>query len=187
MAATASYSLDQFLADTRATIKAKGIPSGLAEIRDHLEKLLRNPELLKKHLGDPVPYAERTTIGHDPETDVHVLVHGRAEGGNVLGARPRAVLGDLRQLQEPDPHAPLAPARRRQPAGPRRGSTLQREFLNEPGKAAVFAVGDIHSIEFGDDTFFIRVTGGDVETKETNRFDVAKQTVEVANRAMGQR
>jgi hypothetical protein len=31
------------------------------------------------------------------------------------------------------------------------------------------------------------VTGGDVETKETLRFDAAKQTVEVANRAQGQR
>jgi len=36
---------------------------------------------------------------------------------------------------------------------------LQRDFLNELGHAAVFAVGDIHSIEYGDDTFFIRVTG----------------------------
>ena len=45
------YTLDQFLADTRATIKTKGVPSGLAEIRDHLEKLLRNPEFLKKHLS----------------------------------------------------------------------------------------------------------------------------------------
>jgi hypothetical protein len=64
---------------------------------------------------------------------------------------------------------------------------MQREFLNEPGKAAVFAKGDIHSIEFGDDTIFIRVTGGDVETKETLKFDVEKETVEVANRAKGQR
>ena len=56
MAVTAPYSLDQFLADTRATIKTKGVPSGLAEIRGHLEKLLHNPELLRKHLGDPVPY-----------------------------------------------------------------------------------------------------------------------------------
>ena len=79
MATQTDYSLDQFLADTRATIKSKGIPAGLAEIRDHLEKLLHNPDLLKKHLGDPVPHVERTTIGHDPETDVHVLVHGRAK------------------------------------------------------------------------------------------------------------
>src|SRR5437667_3675066 len=81
MGTDTGYTLDQFLADTRTTIKTKGVPSGLAEIRDHLEKLLRNPELLKKHLGDPVPYRERTTIGHDPETDVHVLVHGREKGG----------------------------------------------------------------------------------------------------------
>src|SRR6266481_2049341 len=53
MATATAYTLDQFLADTRATIKTKGIPAGLAEVRDHLEKLLHNPELLKKHLGDP--------------------------------------------------------------------------------------------------------------------------------------
>ena len=52
MATATAYTLDQFLADTRATIKTKGIPAGLAEVRDHLEKLLHNPELLKKHLGD---------------------------------------------------------------------------------------------------------------------------------------
>jgi len=48
-------------------------------------------------------------------------------------------------------------------------------------------VGDIHSIEYGDDTFFIRVTGGDVETKKTNKFDPEKKTVEVADRSRGQR
>src|SRR4029453_13110521 len=84
MGTDTGYTLDQFLADTRTTIKTKGVPSGLAEIRDHLEKLLRNPELLKKHLGDPVPYRERTTIAHDPETDVHVLVHGREKGGKSV-------------------------------------------------------------------------------------------------------
>src|SRR5712691_10077149 len=55
------------------------------------------------------------------------------------------------------------------------------------GRAVAFAAGDIHSIEYGDDTFFVRVTGGDVETKETLRFDVEKKTVEIANRARGQR
>jgi hypothetical protein len=64
---------------------------------------------------------------------------------------------------------------------------LHKEFLNEPGHAAVFAVGDIHSIEYGDDTFFIRVTGGDVETKKTLKFDAEKKTVEVADRALNQR
>jgi hypothetical protein len=37
--------------------------------------------LLQDYIGDPVPYRERTTIGYDAETDVHVLVHGREKGG----------------------------------------------------------------------------------------------------------
>jgi hypothetical protein len=186
MVTDTTYTLDQFLADTRATIRTKGIPSGLAEIRDHVEKLLHNPELLTKHLGAPVPYTQLTVIGRDPETDVHVLVHGREKAGksSVHDHGPCwVVYGNyknptrMRRWRRLDDcrtpgHAELE---------------LQREFLNEPGHAAVFAVGDIHSIEYGDDTFFIRVTGGDVETKETNRFDVGKKTVEVANRAQGQR
>jgi hypothetical protein len=171
MATETTYTLDQFLADTRVTIRTKGVPAGLAEIRNHLEKLLRNPDLLKKHLGDPVPYTERTTIGHDPETDVHVLVHGREKGGHYQNATRMRRWRRLDDGSRPG-HAELE---------------LQRDFLNEPGHAAAFAVGDIHSIEYGDDTFFVRVTGGDVETKETLRFDVDNKTVAVANRALGQR
>jgi len=186
VATDTTYTLERFLADTRATIEDKGAPSGLAEIRDHLEKLLRNPELLKKHLGDPVPYAERTTIGHDPVTDVHVLVHGREKAGksSVHDHGPCwVVYGNYQN--------PTRMRRwRRLDDGSRPGHaelTLQRELLNEAGQAVAFAVGDIHSIEYGDDTFFIRVTGGDVETEETLRFDLEKKTVEVANRALNER
>ena len=186
MATDTTYTLDQFLADTRATVKTKGIPSGLAEIRDHLEKLLRNPGLLTKHLGEPVPYTERATIGHDPESDVHVLVHGREKAGksSVHDHGPCwVVYGNYKNPTRMRRWRRLDDARTPGYAE----LTLQREFVNEPGHAAAFAVGDIHSIEYGDDTFFIRVTGGDVETKETLRFDVEKKTVEVANRARGQR
>jgi hypothetical protein len=66
------------------------------------------------------------------------------------------------------------------------GRVLNRgDALNPPGTA--FAVGNIQSIENGDDTRFFRVTEGDVETKETLRFDVEKKTVQVANRAKGER
>ena len=63
MAVTAHYSLDQFLADTRATIKIKGVPSGLAEIRDHLEKLLANPELLTKFTTETGKILPRRVTG----------------------------------------------------------------------------------------------------------------------------
>ena len=136
--------------------------------------------------GDPPPYTQLTTIGHDPETDVHVLVHGREKAGksSVHDHSPCwVVYGNYRN--------PTRMRRwRRLDDGSRPGYAeleLQREFLNERGHAAAFAVGDIHSIEYGDDTFFLRVTGGDLETKDTRRFDVERRTVEVASRAPGQR
>ena len=179
--ATAVYTLEQFLADTRATIKTKGMPSGLEEIRRHVERLLANPTLLQDHLGDPVPYKDRTTIGHDAETDVHVLVHGREKGGKSVPHDHGpcwVVYGQYRNYTQmrrwkrtdegkQEGHAELA---------------LQKNFRLNAGEAAAFAVGDIHSIEYGDDTFFIRVTGGDVEQQKTRRFDLDKHTVEIDDR-----
>ncbi len=132
------YTLDQFFADTRATIRSKGIPSGLAEIRDHL--------------GDPVPYTVRTTIGHDPETDVHVLVHGREKAGS-------SAIHD---------HGPCWVI-----YGNYKNATRMRRWRRLDAGS--------------DDTFFIRVTGGDVETRKTLKFDAERKTVEVADRALGQR
>jgi hypothetical protein len=117
-----------------------------------------------------VPYRDRTTIGHDPETDVHVLVHGREKGNksSVHDHGPCWVI--YGNYQNPTRMRRW----RRLDDGSNPGHAeleLQREFLNEPGRASVFAVGDIHS----------------VETKETLRFDPEKKTVEVANRALNQR
>ena len=162
-----TYSLDQFLADTRATIKAKGVPSGLAEIRGHLEKLLHNPDLLTKHLGDPVPYAERTTIGHDPETDVHVLVHGRQKG-NASSVHDHGpcwvVYGNYRN--------PTRMRRwRRLDDGRTPGHAeleLQKEFLNEPGQAAVFAVEVLVTLYAAAAILFVRAMREPAELPTVN-------------------
>ena len=181
---TATYGVQQFLADTRATMKAKGIPHGLAEIRGHLERLLANPELLRQHLGDPPRYSERAMIGYDPETDVHVLVHGRAKAGKsvphdhgpcwvVYGAYQNATrMRRWRRLDggQGEGHAELA---------------MQKDFALEPGHADAFAPGDIHSIEYPDGAFFVRVTGGDVESQRTLRFDLDKKLATVHDRAQG--
>lgn len=176
------YTLDQFLADTRATIRNKGVPAGLEEIRRHLEHLLQNPTLLKDYLGDPVPHFPRRTIGHDPQTDVHVLVHGRETAGTstphdhgpcwvVYGNYTRYT--QMRRWKRLDDgsqpgHAEL---------------TLQKNFRLNAGEAAAFAPGDIHSIEYPDNTYFIRVTGGDVEQQKTLRFDLDSQSVSIEDRS----
>ena len=100
MAVTATYTVEQFLADTRATIKTKGLPSGLEEIRRHVENLLANPTLLHDYLGNPVPYRNHTTIGYDAETDVHVLplsevplsVFRRISCGDLMDLLPTKLL-----------------------------------------------------------------------------------------------
>lgn len=180
--ATAMYTIEQFLANTRTTIESKALPSGLEEIRRHLELLLQNPTLLQDHLGEPLPYPEHQTIGYDPATDVHVLVHGRDKAGKSLPHDHGpcwVVYGNytnytqMRRWKRLDDgsiagHAEL---------------TLQKEFRLNAGQAAAFAVGDIHSIEYPEKTFFIRVTGGDVEQQKTLRFNLEKQTVEVEDRA----
>jgi ketosteroid isomerase-like protein/predicted metal-dependent enzyme (double-stranded beta helix superfamily) len=177
-----TYTVQQFLADTRTTIKARGIPHGLAEIRGHLERLLANPGLLREHLGDPPAYTERTTLAHDPETDVHVLVHGRPKAGQsvphdhgpcwvVYGAYRNATrMRRWRRVDgAPGPgHAELE---------------LQTNVLLEPGHADAFAPGDIHSIEYQDGAFFVRVTGGDVESQKTLRFDLENKRAELHDRA----
>jgi hypothetical protein len=179
---TTPYTVEQFLADTRETISSKGIPSGLEEIRRHLERLLHHPTLLQNYLGDPPPFPPRQTIAHDPQTDVHVLIHGRDKAGKSV----------------PHDHGPcwviygnytnytLMRRWKRQDDGSLEGHAelaLQKEFRLNAGQAAVFASGDIHSIEYPDGTYFIRVTGGDVEQQKTLRFDPDRQTVEVENRS----
>src|SRR5262249_28775346 len=145
--ATDTYTVQQFLADARATIKTKGVPRGLAEVRGHLERLLANPELLKEQLGDPPRFAERSTIAYDPETDIHVLVHGREKGGQsvphdhgpcwvVYGAYRNATR--MRRWRRLDGgtgpgHAELE---------------VSKDWPLEPGNADAFAPGDIHSIEY---------------------------------------
>src|SRR5262245_22994044 len=181
---TETYTVQQVLADTRATIKSKGVPHGLPEIRGQLERLLVNPELLKQHLGDPPRYSERATIGYDPETDVHVLVHGRTKAGKssphdhgpcwvVYGAYRNATrMRRWRRLDGGHGEGHAEPA-------------MQKDEALEPGHADAFAPGDIHSIEYPDGAFFVRVTGGDVESQRTLRFDLEKKQAVVHDRAQG--
>jgi hypothetical protein len=60
---------------------------------------------------------------------------------------------------------------------------IQKDLTLEPGHADAFAPGDIHSIEYPDGAFFVRVTGGDVESQRTLRFDLDKKLAVVHDRA----
>ena len=79
-----AYSLEDFVADTRHSLKSKPGPEGVEEVRQHLEQLLRNPNPAARPSRRFTPFGTHR-IHHDPETDVYVLVHGREKAG---GASP---------------------------------------------------------------------------------------------------
>ena len=106
-----TYSLDQFLADTRTIIKTKGIPAGLAEVRDHLDRscgvievdhsvaadldfdqvrdgLARNPVEVGRDRPLGAIGINGEVAARGPARDGHVHEHGvDPRRGNVTGAR----------------------------------------------------------------------------------------------------
>lgn len=175
------YSVEQFLADSRLILQSKGMRAGLEEVRLKMEDMLKNPRLLDDNV-DMDAYEGHTLIGHDAETDMHVLVHGGRQGNK----------------SKPHDHGPCSviygnftghtTMRRwkRVDNGDTEG-TAQLEMIKEydvlAGEASAFAVGDIHSIEYPDGAFFVRVTIGDVEKQKTLQYDVEQGTVAIDDRS----
>jgi len=180
-----AYSLEQFVADTRRSLKAKPGPEGVEEVRQHLEQLLRNPHLLRDHLGDS-PAFKTHCLHHDPETDVYVLVHAREKAG---GASPHdhgpcwVVYGQYTNHTDMKIWERLDDGSREGYADLRVG----REVTLLPGHAIAMQRGYIHSIEYPDRSFFLRITGGDVEKQKTLRFVPDQKRVAVEDRALRQR
>lgn len=179
------YTLEQFVADTRRSLKARSGPAGVEEVRLHLEQLLPNPALLRDHVGDPPPFGTHC-IHYDPESDVYVLVHGRERSG---GASPHdhgpcwVVYGQYTNYTDMQIWDRLDDGSREGYAELKVG----REVRLEPGHAVAMQRGYIHSIAYPERSFFLRVTGGDVEAQKTLRFAPEQKRVAVEDRALRRR
>ncbi len=176
-----SYTVDQFLADARQIVRENGVRDGLESIRQRTERLLGQTDLLETYVNLN-EYKGHTVIGHDPETDIHVIVHGGRKGG----ASPphdhgpcSVIYGNytghtvMRRWKRLDDGGSEGPAR----------LEIAREYVVGAGEATAFAQGDIHSIDYPDGAFFVRVTVGDVEKQKTRRFNLERGTVEIDDRA----
>lgn len=170
-----SYSLENFCDDARAALKRDPGTGGREQVRGLLEKLLRDEAFLAKECG-PHAQAGIRTVYRDKETGFNVLVHIYAKGktspphdhGKSWAVYGQAVgwtdmtLWDRRDDGSREGYADLVQGRR---------------FRLDPGMAGVFEPGVIHSIHFEDGAQFVRVTGTDLDTIPTERYDLAAKKV----------
>ena len=175
-----AYTLDEFCADCRKAIREDDGPGAREKVRQNLERLLENKAFVAENCG---PNAEVGvhTLYHDPETDFYVLAHINAKGrkspphdhgtswavyGQAVGHTDMTVWRRLDDGKKPG-YAEIEP---------------DHTYRLTPGKAGRFDIRDIHQIEFADNARFVRITGTDLATVPTYRYDPEKKAVHVADR-----
>ena len=157
-----SYSLEDFCSDTRSILEAHDDHEGREQVRQKLERLLRDPEFCGAYLG-PSEKSGVRQIYQDPELEFCVLTYNMAAPrtspphdhgdswavyGQAAGHTDMTIWsaehGDVKQV---------------------------RQFRLDAGQAGLFDVREIHSIEYGEGAKFVRVTGVDLAMETRRVFD----------------
>lgn len=164
-----AYSLEEFCADAKAALQADPGAGGREAIRAHLERLLVNQDFVAENLSRQSK--GKSLLHHDPETGFYVMAHGTDEGDRV--GKPHdhgaswAVYGQAIGITE-------MTVWDRTDAGDVEGHaevSRDHKFLLEPGKAALFDTGIIHSTAHPKPARWVRVTGTDLDTIERYAYD----------------
>lgn len=175
-----AYEFSQFCTDSRKILQADLGPKGREKIKDNLERLLANPDFIAAECGPSAKTGIRT-IYRDEETHFNVLVHVYSEGKKGPPhdhGRSWAVYGQAAEWTD-------MTIWKRKDDGTKEGFANLEEketFRLNVGMAGKFDIGDIHSIHFPDGARFVRVTGTDLDTIPTNRFNLDKNSVNVGGR-----
>jgi predicted metal-dependent enzyme (double-stranded beta helix superfamily) len=171
-----SYALDQFIADCRSDLARDPGPKGREQVRQNLERLLRNQEFVKAHCSDEAPRGLKL-LYEDPKLGFQILCHvndkARVSPPHDHGAS-WAIYGQAskytdmieweREDDGSDPkQAKLKPA---------------KKYRLNPGHAGIYQDGTIHSIDYPDRAVFVRVTGTNLDNINRIRIDLKTGVVE---------
>lgn len=176
-----AYMLEDFCRDAHDAMASDSGAAGREAIRANLEKLLANEEFVAEHLAGQGK--GKTLLYRDEDFDFRVMAHGTDEGDRV--GKPHdhgaswAVYGQASGLTSMtvwqrtddgsvDGHAELE---------------AERTFPLEPGKAALFDIGIIHSTAHPKPARWVRVTGTDLDTIERYAYDPDRQVMKRMNAA----
>jgi hypothetical protein len=166
-----TYTLDSFIKDVQAALKADTGPAGREQVRILLEKLLTNEAFVDEAVGPSAPIGARK-LYQDRDLGFVVLAHcnprAHRSPPHDHGAS-WAVYGQALKYTDMSEY-------RRVDGGNGAGSARLekvRSYRLEPGHAGVYDVGAIHAIDYPEGSRFVRVTGRDLDHVRRLKFDVS--------------
>ncbi len=163
----AAYGFEAFRADCRANVLQGA--AGRERIRLDMERLLGEEAFVAEHFGPGAEPGIRP-LYTDAETGYQVLVHVYAEGKQ---SPPHDHGVSWAVYGQAAGHTDMTVWRRVDDAAEagRAEVEIVRRFRLDPRMAGTFEPGEIHSIEFPAGARFLRVTGVDLKTIATRRYD----------------
>lgn len=164
-----SYEFDQFIADTRATLRRGSGLAELEQVRRGLAKLLANGAFVERTCG-PGAKGGLHRLHVDDELGFEVLAHvnekARKSPPHDHG-KSWAIYGQAIG------HTDMTEYRRADDRGDPDIAKLEvtRRYRLNPGEVGVFAGSAIHAIDYPDRSRFIRVTGTNLDAIERVAYD----------------
>jgi hypothetical protein len=141
-----TYTLDAFVKDAQASLKAHDGPAGREKVRVLLEKLLANKAFVDEAVGPAAPMGTRK-LYEDKD-----LVYGQAVRYTDMSEYKRLDASES--------------------AGDAKLEKI-KSYRLEPGHAGIYDVRAIHAIDYPDGSRFVRVTGRDLDHVQRLKFDMA--------------
>ena len=164
------YDLDQFIADCRAALSRNPGPKGREEVRVRLERLLSDPQAVARYCGDDVPKGLKV-LYEDPDLGFQVLAHinekARVSPPHDHGAS-WAIYGQAKEYTD------MTEWERVDDGADAERAELKptKKYRLNPGQAGIYQDGAIHSIDYPDNSRFIRVTGTNLDRIKRDSFDL---------------
>jgi predicted metal-dependent enzyme (double-stranded beta helix superfamily) len=170
-----SYDLDHFVADCRASLTKDPGPAGREQVRQNLERLLKDEGFVASHVKGAKPGL--TVLYEDKNLGFQVLAHvnekGRMSPPHDHGAS-WAIYGqameytDMTEWERLDDGSDPAKSKLRP----------EKKYRLTPGHAGIYQDGKIHSIDYPDKSIFIRVTGTNLDriTRQAFNLETGKIT-----------
>lgn len=166
------YTLHQFAADCRATLKADPGPAGREKVCEFVQKALQDEDLRKQYLHDNVE-KERTVLYEDPELGFCICGHvynDQRQGSPHDHGPTWAIYGQAEGETMMTDWDIVTPASGDQPAKVKLG----RKYKLVPGDAHVYNEGDVHAPYRDKPTRLIRIEGVDTMNVKRTKIEIAE-------------